>query len=60
MSKVSQRIAIATVSLCFSLAVVGCAPEVGSDRWCAKMKELDKAKWTAEDAANFAKSCIFK
>ncbi|MGB1883591.1 MAG: DUF3012 domain-containing protein [Gammaproteobacteria bacterium] len=36
----------------------GCAPEVGSDRWCEVMGEKPKAEWTASDAASFTKHCV--
>lgn len=46
-----------------SLAVIGlfltaCSPEVGSEEWCADMKEKPKGDWTANEAADFAKHCI--
>ena len=42
------------------LALSACAPEVGSDRWCADMKAKPKGDWTANEAADYAKHCIFK
>tara|TARA_R110000782_G_scaffold40283_4_gene93081 strand:- start:3453 stop:3632 length:180 start_codon:yes stop_codon:yes gene_type:complete len=48
------------ISLTFSLFFLsGCAPEVGSKEWCAQMKEKPKGDWTANEAADFTKSCIF-
>ena len=38
----------------------GCSPEVGSDNWCKDMKEKPKKDWTASEAADFTKHCIFK
>lgn len=38
--------------------VAGCAP-VGSERWCENMKEKPKGDWTANEAADFTKHCIF-
>lgn len=46
---------LAAVSL-----LVACAPEVGSDAWCADLKEKPKGDWTANEAADFAKHCVFK
>ena len=37
-----------------------CAPEVGSDEWCQDMVDKPKGDWTANEATEFAKSCIFK
>lgn len=40
--------------------ITACSPEVGSDKWCAQMKEKPKADWSANEAADFAKHCILK
>lgn len=37
-----------------------CAPEVGSKAWCEKMQQKNKGDWTANEAADYAKSCLFK
>ncbi len=42
------------------LLLVACSPEVGSDAWCEKMKETPKGDWSTNDAAAFAKQCVFK
>jgi len=46
----------------FGLAVslTGCAPEVGSDKWCAALKEKPKGDWSANEAADFTKHCLLK
>ena len=36
----------------------GCSPEVGSEEWCAAMKEKPKKDWTAQEAADYTKYCI--
>ena len=41
-------------------ALSGCAPEVGSERWCTGMAEKPKADWTAREAADYTKHCIFR
>lgn len=44
----------------FSLIVVsGCAPEVGSEKWCAQLKEKPKGEWTANELADYTKHCLF-
>lgn len=50
---------IAVVGLCITW-LTACAPEVGSEAWCADMKEKPKGEWTANEATDFAKHCIFK
>ena len=42
-----------------ALFLSGCAPEVGSEAWCADMKEKPKADWTASEAGDFTKHCFF-
>lgn len=42
------------------LALGGCAPEIGSDKWCAQLKAKPKGDWSLNEAADFAKHCILK
>jgi hypothetical protein len=35
-----------------------CAPEVGSPRWCDAMREKARGDWTANEALEFARSCV--
>lgn len=43
----------------FTLSTSACSPKIGSEEWCADMKEKDKGDWTASEAADFSKHCIF-
>lgn len=36
-----------------------CTPEVGSEKWCQMMKDTAKGDWTANQAADFTRHCIF-
>ena len=36
----------------------GCAPEVGSPRWCEAMAEKPKGDWTANEAGDYARHCL--
>ena len=47
-------------SLMLSFLVAGCSPEVGSDAWCQDLKDKPKGDWTANEATDFAKHCVFK
>jgi len=38
----------------------GCTPEVGSEAWCKMMTEKPKGGWTANEAADYGKHCLFK
>lgn len=51
------KISAAAVILAFLAA---CAPEVGSEAWCAAMKEKPKGDWSSNEATEFAKNCVFK
>ncbi len=37
-----------------------CAPEVGSEKWCQQLSEKPKGDWTANEATDYAKHCLFK
>jgi hypothetical protein len=41
----------------FGLAA--CAPEVGSEKWCQNMENKPKGDWTANEATDYAKHCLF-
>jgi len=41
------------------LLLTGCSAEVGSEQWCADLKEKPKGDWTANEAGDFAKHCLF-
>ena len=43
----------------FVIGLSGFAPEVGSEQWCKQMSEKDKGDWTANEAADYAKHCVF-
>ena len=38
--------------------LAGCAPEVGSERWCQAMRDKPRGDWSANEALEFAKSCV--
>lgn len=42
------------------LMLTACAPEIGSEQWCANMKAKQKGDWTANEAVDFAKHCVLK
>ena len=46
----------------FSISLVllsACAPEVGSEKWCSQMKDKPKGDWSANEATDYTKHCIF-
>lgn len=46
--------------LSLTLFTTACAPEVGSKDWCKAMKEKDKGDWTANEARDYLKHCVFE
>ena len=59
----SSQLTKTVSALIFSLFVVSltaCSPEVGSDKWCQQMSDKNKGDWTANEAADYAKHCVFK
>ncbi|HJP04002.1 MAG: DUF3012 domain-containing protein [Gammaproteobacteria bacterium] len=40
--------------------ISGCAPEPGSKEWCDQLKEKSAGDWTANEAVEYTKSCVFK
>lgn len=55
--KTSGRIVVMGV---LAVLLAACAPEVGSERWCEALKDKPKGDWSANEAKDFAKHCLFK
>ena len=45
------------ILLLATLALSAC-DRVGSDKWCATMKEKPKGEWTMEEAGDYTKYCV--
>ena len=41
------------------LALSACAPEIGSKAWCEDLEEKPKGDWTANEAKDYTKHCLF-
>jgi hypothetical protein len=52
MSRLAPRLTL------LALGLVACAPEVGSERWCVKMKEAPASDWSLAEAGDFARHCV--
>jgi len=57
--RLTVKSAAVIIALGFITLLAGCSPEVGSKKWCAQMKEKPSGDWTANEAADFAKHCVF-
>ncbi|MBK5102942.1 MAG: DUF3012 domain-containing protein [Burkholderiales bacterium] len=58
--KATAKFVYFALSVVMALSLSACAPEVGSDKWCANMKEKPKGDWSANEASSYAQHCIFK
>ncbi|MDF2176908.1 DUF3012 domain-containing protein [Aliiglaciecola sp. CAU 1673] len=45
--------------LASAMLLAACAPEVGTKEWCEALKEKPKGEWTANEAKDFTKHCLF-
>ncbi|MBT4889272.1 MAG: DUF3012 domain-containing protein [Rhodospirillales bacterium] len=59
MKLLSKNIAVVVVSMFAFGMLSACSPEVGSEEWCEELKEKPKGDLTSNEAADFAKHCIF-
>lgn len=48
------------IALTTLMLLTACSPEIGSQAWCDGMKDKPKGDWTANEATDFAKHCLFK
>ncbi|WP_394129485.1 DUF3012 domain-containing protein [Shewanella maritima] len=54
-----KKLTAVVTSLLLVVGLSACAPEVGSEAWCKQMDKKDKGNWTANEAADYAKHCVF-
>jgi len=43
-----------------ALVSTACAPEVGSPAWCERMDATPKGDWSTNQAADYARNCLFQ
>ena len=48
------------VTIAALLLLTACSPEIGSQAWCDHMQGKPKGDWSANEAADYAKHCLFK
>lgn len=51
---------ITLLAIVIMVSLAGCSPEIGSDEWCARMKDKSTGDWTQTETKEYAKNCIFK
>jgi len=47
-------------SLLLALSLSACAPEVGTKTWCEDMEDKPKGDWSANEAKDYTKYCVFE
>ena len=55
-----KKLLISLTLFAFAGVMAGCSPEVGSKAWCEAMDAKPKGDWNANEAADYARHCIFK
>ena len=59
-SSILRRLPFAAAVAVLAVSIfTACSPEVGSKEWCEDLKAKPKGEWTANEAGNFAKHCVF-
>ncbi len=53
-----NRLASIVFGLAAATVAAGCAPEVGSERWCETMRETPRGDWSTNNALDFARHCV--
>ncbi|MEX0693825.1 MAG: DUF3012 domain-containing protein [Rhodospirillales bacterium] len=59
MLKNITRFGVLALAVVAISGLAACSPEVGSKEWCEKLKEKPKGDWSGNEAADFAKHCVF-
>ena len=54
-----KRITLLIVAAAFVAMASACSPEVGSKEWGEELKAKPKGDWSANEAMDFTKHCIF-
>ncbi len=54
-----MRLGLISAMLAMFFVLTACAPEVGSESWCKAMKDKPKGDWTANEASDYARHCVF-
>ena len=57
--RMSKTLLVIPLVLTSLLLLSACAAEVGSERWCKALKDKPKGEWTANEAADFTRHCVF-
>lgn len=54
------KVCLLVIYFTVMMGMTGCSPEVGSEAWCKNLEEKPKGEWTGNEAADYAKNCVFR
>ena len=55
-----KRSLIRTIAmLSFVCLLAACEPEVGSEQWCSMMQDTPRGDWSANEALDYGRHCLF-
>ena len=54
-----KRTTLLIVEAAFAAMASACSQEVGSKEWCEDLRAKPKGDWSANEAMDFTKHCIF-
>jgi hypothetical protein len=58
--KRNVRLSMGLTVVVMLLSTVSACSSVGSESWCNNLKETPKGDWSANEAKDYAKHCLFK
>jgi len=53
-----KKVNLLVIGFGLLVTLTACAPEVGSEEWCAELKKNPKGDWTIDETTNYAKHCL--
>ena len=54
-----SKYAVIFVAVSVAIFLAACTPKVGSEDWCKQMNNKPSGDWTVNEAADYAKYCVF-
>ena len=54
------RTLVTLLIVLFAASLTACGPEVGSVEWCEDLDDKSKGDWSANEAKEYAKNCVFR
>ncbi len=58
--KKTPRFATLAIAALLPIYLMGCTPKIGSEKWCANLKERPQGDWSMNETVAYTKHCILK